>query len=165
MIFSMDVDYRDNDTAVAAGLLFDDWTAEEPILEHSELINDVQPYKSGEFYQRELPCLVQLIDSLPKRPDILVVDGYVYLDEKGYPGLGGYLYRHYQEKIPVIGVAKNSFKGSEFAESVLRGESINPLYVTAWGIDPADAAKSVKEMHGEHRFPTLLKRTDSLCRS
>jgi deoxyribonuclease V len=36
--------------------------------------------------------------------------------------------------------------------------------VTAVGIDLAEAARRLGEMHGPYRIPTLLKRVDRLCR-
>ena len=50
------------------------------------------------------------------------------------------------------------------AEAVLRGGSERPLWVTAAGMDPREACARVREMHGAHRIPTLLKRVDALCR-
>jgi deoxyribonuclease V len=38
------------------------------------------------------------------------------------------------------------------------------LFVTAAGIAPPRAADLVRSMHGPHRIPTLLKRTDQLAR-
>ena len=38
------------------------------------------------------------------------------------------------------------------------------LFVTAVGVDANEAADLVREMHGDHRIPTLLKRVDALCR-
>ena len=70
-----------------------------------------------------------------------------------------------QDRVPVIGVAKTSFRGSGFAQAVLRGTSQRPLYVTAAGMKPEIAAAHVLSMHGEYRIPTLLKRADQLCRS
>jgi len=47
---------------------------------------------------------------------------------------------------------------------VLRGESQNPLWVTAIGIEVGFAAERVKEMAGEFRVPGLLKMVDGRCR-
>jgi deoxyribonuclease V len=71
---------------------------------------------------------------------------------------------HFQRAIPVIGVAKTAFHGSDFAARVLRGASRNPLFVTARGVPVNDAARWVEAMHGPHRVPTLLARVDRLAR-
>ena len=62
-------------------------------------------------------------------------------------------------------MAKNAYRGSAFAEAVVRGESKKPLYVTARGIDQTAAARWVEQMHGAYRIPTLLKLVDRLVRS
>ena len=163
-IFCMDVDYRE-DYAVAAGILFDDWESDNTLKELTVKIDEIAPYESGQFYKRELPCLLQLIESLNSLPDIFIVDSFVYLDENKKPGLGGYLFQAFNEQIPVIGVAKSNFKDSTNSSEVLRGDSQNPLYVTSAGIDLNEAADLIKTMHGEFRNPTLLKKVDQLCRS
>ena len=47
---------------------------------------------------------------------------------------------------------------------VLRGRSQNPLYVTGVGLPVGEAARLVASMHGEYRFPTLLKLLDDLTK-
>jgi len=66
--------------------------------------------------------------------------------------------------LPVIGIAKTEFAGAVHAVPVLRGISQRPLYVTAAGIDPRQAAARILAMAGPHRLPTMLKRVDRLCR-
>ena len=75
----MDVHYI-QDSAVAAGILFNRVDCDQTLLEKSIKIENIQPYESGSFYKRELPCLTALIDSLDNKPTILIVDGYVYLN-------------------------------------------------------------------------------------
>ncbi len=159
----MDVDYRDS-YAIAAGILFNDWRSDVIKLEKTIIVDKVLPYQSGEFYKRELPCLKQLIDSLNKLPSLFIIDGFVYLDNNKNHGLGGYLYKEYKSKIPVIGVAKNNFKNCDISTQIIRGKSLKPLYVTSFGIDQEIASKSIKQMHGKNRIPTLLKKVDKLCR-
>ncbi|MBL9016016.1 MAG: endonuclease V, partial [Myxococcales bacterium] len=92
--------------------------------------------------------------------DAVVIDGYVWLGPDR-AGLGKHL--HDRIGLPIIGVAKTSFAGA-VATEVVRGESAQPLYITAIGIDEATAAANVRDMHGPFRLPTLLKRVDSLAR-
>lgn len=133
----------------------DEWTVEVP---------HVAEYRPGFFFERELPCILAVLDRLPATPGIIVVDGYVVLDPQGRPGLGAHLFEHFEKKIPVVGIAKRSFAGSEFATRVTRGSSQNPLFVTALGLSNAEAGEHVRQMHGPHRIPTLCTRVDHLCR-
>ena len=116
---------------------------------------------AGQFYRRELPCILRLIEQLDEAPDEMVIDGYVTLGKK--PGLGQYLFESFGGRIPVVGVAKSRYRTAPGIE-VLRGRSKRPLYVTSAGIDPHLAAERIKAMHGPHRVPTLLRRVDLLAR-
>jgi deoxyribonuclease V len=100
---------------------------------------------------------------LAESPQIVVIDGYVWLGEQK-PGLGAHLYDVLGQQVAVVGVAKTLFTGAEPVELVLRGRSRTPLYVTAAGMDLAEAANHIRAMHGSHRIPTLLKRADQLSR-
>lgn len=163
-IFCMDVDYR-ADHALAAGILFSDWESDAILKQTTSQVDHVEPYQPGQFYKRELPCLIQLIDQLPQLPTLFVVDGFVYLDDEGRMGLGAYLWEHYGRKVPVIGVAKKRFKGNTAAVEITRGNSQTPLFVTAAGIDLKSASSQIEKMHGKFRIPTLLKQVDKLCRT
>ena len=160
----MDVDYRE-DYAIAAGILFDNWKSDETLEEIIVKVDDVKPYESGQFYKRELPCLMKLIKSLDSLPDLFIVDSFVYLDDDMKPGLGAYLYKEFNENIPVLGVAKTNFKECNSKIEILRGESNSPLFITSAGIPLKKAAEYIQDMHGEFRNPTLLKKVDQLCRA
>ncbi len=162
--FCMDVDYR-ADHALAAGILFDDWESDTIIQTFSANIEEVAPYQSGQFYKRELPCLTQLIDQLPALPTVLIVDGYVYLDDQQKMALGAYLWEQYGRQAAVIGVAKKRFKGNQATAEITRGSSKTPLFITSAGIELNIAATHIQNMHGNFRIPTLLKQVDQLCRS
>jgi len=118
-------------------------------------------YRPGEFYRRELPPLRAVIPR-SGRPALIVVDGYVDLDAAGRPGLGAYVHAEYG--VPVVGVAKTSFRTATHAARVLRGPSARPLYVTAAGMTVADAAQLVAEMAGSFRAPQALRLADRLAR-
>lgn len=162
----LDVDYR-GDQAIAACLLADAWDAPSP---HSERIAriplaHVAPYTPGAFYLRELPCLLAVLTQLREALACVVVDGYVYLDRDGRPGLGARLHEALGGQTPVVGIAKTRFGDGSFAVPVRRGTSTKPLWITAVGMNPTTAAEQVRTMHGAHRIPTLLARVDRLCRS
>lgn len=162
MIAALDVHYDDSQSiGTAAAVLFVRWEDADPAAEITEIVPNIQPYAPGEFFRRELPCLLAVLDKIHDPLEAIVVDGYVRLNEK--PALGQHLFDRLSQNVPVIGVAKSHFHGVR-AEEVLRGRSKLPLYVTAVGIDAGEAAECIRRMHGPHRIPTLLKRVDQLAR-
>jgi deoxyribonuclease V len=166
LIAFLDVDYR-NGGARAACVLVGSWIDPLPASSYVADIDEVRPYEPGSFYLRELPCLEAVLDLLPEKPDVLVVDGYVWLGDQQRPGLGARLHEA-SGKTPVVGFAKTKFRsleGSPLMELVYRGRSANPLYVTAVGIDLPIAASALARMHGEYRIPDILRATDHLARS
>jgi len=164
MILVTDIHYFEN-KANAAGLLFTDWTSEEVHQQHVITLEDIAPYESGQFYKRELPCILKLLKEIDlTQLEAVIVDGYVTLGAEQSDGLGMYLYRELESKLPVIGVAKNVFQGTPESAKLYRGESQKALFVTSVGIELDDAKKKIGQMHGEFRLPTLLKRVDQICR-
>ena len=163
MLLATDIQYSE-DSAIAAGVLFSNWTdatASQTITTH---IHGIAPYEPGAFYKRELPCILALLNEIAEEISAIVVDGYVTLGSQQKPGLGMYLFNHLEKAVAVVGVAKNKFSDTPADCEVRRGHSQKPLFVTAAGL-PVETAKSyVAQMHGEHRIPTLLKRVDQLCR-
>lgn len=163
MIACIDVGYSDTG-AIAAAVALADWADAAPLATYTVSIAEVEDYVPGEFYKRELPCIQAVLAQLPASPQILVIDGYVWLDDLGKKGLGARLYDALDAHIPVIGVAKTSFATATGAIEVHRGGSTRPLYVTAIGLEVKDAVKAVSRMHGAHRIPTLLNLVDRLSK-
>lgn len=96
---------------------------------------------------------------------MIIVDGYVTLDNEGKIGLGGHLFEALEEKIPVVGIAKNGFNvPDDQRRTVYRGESKTPLFLTAIGVDVDEVQVKIEQMHGNFRIPTLLKKLDQLTR-
>lgn len=162
-ILAVDVDYRE-DVAQAAGVLFQAWSDEKPSQEITVQVSGIHEYVPGQFYRRELPCILALWAKLSPKPAIVVIDGYVYLGEGQQPGLGQHLYEALEKQVAVIGVAKSGYKGVAEACAVVRGKSERPLFVTAVGLDETLAREHIRGMAGSYRLPTLLKRVDQLCR-
>jgi len=162
MIACVDVGYHDTH-ATAACVVVTAWADETPHTTHTVRIDSVEPYEPGQFYRRELPCLLGVLADVTVPLDTVIVDGFVWLGTD-QPGLGAHLYEALERRISVVGVAKTSYAGNTIAVEILRGISQNPLYITAIGIDPAIAAEHVRSMHGEHRIPTLLGHVDRLSR-
>lgn len=163
MIAAVDVAYGPRGAA-AACVLFHTFADARPASVHVAQIADVEPYEPGAFYKRELPCILAVLRACGATPGVIVIDGYVWLSADRRPGLGAHLHEALGGNTVVVGVAKTGFMGSAFAIEVMRGGSGRPLYVTAAGVDPAEAAGWIRTMHGEHRLPTLLKQVDRLCR-
>lgn len=163
MILAVDVYYH-NDSARIAGITFSNWDDDVPTGEYISEMSGVADYQPGKFFLRELPCILHLIDEHSLCPDVIIVDGYVYLDGDTKPGLGKHLFDALQGMVTVIGVAKRAFKGisSEFA--VYRGSSKSPLFVTSEGFELSLAKAAIEKMRGKYRLPDLLKRVDQLCR-
>ncbi len=162
-IAAVDVHYREGG-AQAACVSFDAWT--DPVAAHECVASlpPAAPYVSGEFFLRELPCLLEILRRAPARPDTIIVDGYVWLDRHGSPGLGAHLWRALGGGCAVVGVAKNPRKGSPDACAIVRGRSAKPLFVSAVGLPAREAARLVRGMHGDFRIPDLLRRVDRLAR-
>jgi len=165
MILAFDT-YYFGKKAKTVCIAFENWTDQEEYRVYSEVSDVVEEYKSGEFYRRELPCISSLLKKVPMNGiEAILVDGFVFLDDKGSPGLGDRLFESLHRKVPVIGVAKSNFATLHENKRLLyRGKSKIPLYINAAGMDVDKATSLIKKMAGENRIPTLLKRLDLLTR-
>jgi deoxyribonuclease V len=163
VLVAVDVDYRTTET-VTACVGFRSWLDAAAVVELvTRVPGAAAAYQPGEFFRRELPPVLAAIRRLTVPPSTIVIDGYVWVGP-GMPGLGARLHDALDRRIPVVGVAKRPFAGASDARAILRGASLEALYVTAIGTSPDDAASGVRAMHGPHRIPTLLKRADRLAR-
>jgi deoxyribonuclease V len=162
MFAATDVQYLPAGTARAALVLAEDATFSRIAAEETVLVPDVAPYEPGEFFRRELPPLRAVLASALPNVELLIVDGYVDLDPSGKPGLGAHAHKEFG--VPVIGVAKTRFATAAHAVPVIRGQSANPLFITAVGLPLPDAAALVHAMSGQYRLPDALRRADSLAR-
>lgn len=165
----LDVHYRESDqtnhtTATVAGVRFLGIEHAHILSEHTIDLNDVAPYESGQFYKREMPCLLALINQINEPFDVIIIDGYVFLDGANKAGLGKYLYDNLADKKPIIGIAKNHFCDIPESCAVWRGISKHPLYVTSIGIDITKSKEMVSKMDGDHRMPKMITYVDKLGR-
>lgn len=165
MLLAFDTYYFDG-KAKTVCLEFENWNESKDFKTHTEIIENVEEYIPGEFYRRELPCILSLLNQIDlAKVDVIIVDSFVYLDDDKKYGLGGYLYEKLNKEIPIIGVAKTNFASIEKDKvGIIRGDSQKPLYITAIGIELDDAVEKVKSMAGEFRIPTLLKELDRLTK-
>lgn len=161
-ILAFDTCYSGNDAKTVC-LYFVNWTDVEPVKTVSEHLIIEEPYQSGSFYKRELPCILHLLNRIDLREiRLIIVDGFVVLDDNHKLGLGGYLFESLGREIPVIGVAKNDFFSLNKNKRLLfRGKSSKPLYITALGIELDSACEKIKIMNGNFRIPALLKTLDA----
>ncbi|MDP4191018.1 MAG: endonuclease V [Bacteroidota bacterium] len=163
MIVATDVYYKDS-IAFASGVLFRSWSDEYPFEEKQSHLTNVKSYIPGQFYIRELPCILSLLKTLNSLPDIIIIDGNVWLGKEKKPGLGKYLFDSLKEHCAVIGVAKSPFGIMPEQAKVYRAKSHRPLYVTSIGIDEEEAKNNIQQMYGQGRIPYMLKRADQLSR-
>lgn len=163
MILAIDVAYRD-DEAIVAGVLFNDWPDAKPAREMAISCSIKESYQPGRFYRRELPCIAALLEQVRQPVDFIIIDGFVFLGRNKKPGLGKYLREFLENKIVVIGVAKNPYRDTPESCKVLRGKSFRPLYVTSDGINQEQAKFLITTMHGKDRIPTMLRYVDRLSR-
>lgn len=161
MMIAIDVHYRE-DFAKAISVEFMDWEQDLPDKINETHINEVEEYVSGEFYRRELPCILKILEKSPlEQVKLIIVDSYVTLNNEGKKGLGMYLYEELDGRIPIVGVAKKEFLSiTKNVRKVYRGKSKNPLFVTAVGIDLDEASQRVENMAGAYRMPDLLRILD-----
>ena len=163
MILAVDVYYY-NEEATAGAVAFADWSSSQEDEVYVSHISSVEDYVPGEFYRRELPCIMQLMTEHRLSPDIIIIDGLVYLDGFHKPGLGKYLFDALGARIPVVGVAKSRFLSASDEIRVFRGRSNTPLYVTSAGIPLAKAKTCIMSMHGKFRIPSMLKKADRISK-
>jgi deoxyinosine 3'endonuclease (endonuclease V) len=76
------------------------------------VVSGVQTYQPGRFFQRLLAALRRLPPM-----EIVLIDGYVWLDNLGIPGLGARLFQALEGEVPVIGIAKTKFRGAELCQA------------------------------------------------
>jgi deoxyribonuclease V len=165
MILALDTYYFENKAKTVA-LEFSSWSDNIETVLYSEVLENIEEYISGEFYKRELPCILSLISKIDvKKIEFIIIDGYVFVDDNSKLGLGGFLYEKLSKKIPIIGVAKTDFISlTKNKISLLRGKSKNPLFISSIGINLNEATEKIKQMSGEFRIPTLLKKLDTLTK-
>ena len=153
MILCVDAAYSVNNAA-ACGVLFKSIRSRAPEAVHTVVMQGIARYVPGSFYLRELPLILKVVEEMGRVPGLVIVDGYVWLPGNR-PGLGAHLYRRLSA--PVIGIAKNPFRGHVTHEVVLRGSSRRPLYVTSAGMESGRAAEMVRRMAGRYRLPDMMR--------
>lgn len=164
----LDVFYNDigePSTAKVSGIRFQGTEQNEILSEHIVTVDNVAPYESGQFYKREMPCLLALLEKIDDPYDVIIIDGYVFLDGVSKPGLGKYLYDSLAVKKPIIGIAKNHFYDITEDYAVWRGISKHPVYVTSVGMAVNKAKSLVASLADQYRIPHIVTAVDQLGRN
>src|SRR5687767_10580135 len=99
MIAAFDV-YYDSTPAKGVVILFD-WDDEKPRQVFELDFDAVEEYVPGQFYKRELPCILALFEKIKHlQPEILLVDGHVWTGNEHQKGLGAHLFDALEKKYP-----------------------------------------------------------------
>jgi deoxyribonuclease V len=175
MIVAFDTYYYEGFSYTVAGV-FEYWSSEKVkyfVCTRRKGID--AEYKAGELYKRELPCIMQCLESINlDSVSSIIVDGFVWVtNDNGerVPGLGKRLqdaiFDKYQHYVSVIGIAKNQYgTGIPNCVEIKRGESNKPLYITCTeDFYTEHYAENVKLMFGEHRIPNIIKSVDTKSRN
>ena len=70
MYFAVDVQYHENQSATAAGILFREWETDQIAETLVKQIPEVAEYEPGSFYKRELPCVMALLKDVAEVVDL-----------------------------------------------------------------------------------------------
>ena len=186
---AIDTYYYSDTEAKTVGVIFENWNDSKPLEVKEVWSHEFGPYIPGEFYKRELPCMMDLLQTIPdlKDFDAIVIDGLAHLpmvgDRKEPEGLGIHLEEELIKRgiidrttnyginhVGIIGVAKSRFDAADEDNGIAklyRGTAKTPLYIdTTWfGYSSFSAAECIKAMHGPYRIPTLLKLVDTITKT
>lgn len=158
----LDVHYR-GDSARAVCLTFDRWDQAGPLSRTAVELPVPAPYTPGRFFERELPCLLAVLEAVGTTFDTLLIDGFVHL-RPPRTGLGEHLAEALSHRPSIIGVAKTPLRVADRFLPVLRGRGRRPLLVSAANCALSTAARRVASMHGPSRLPTLVALADRWSR-
>lgn len=158
----LDVHYARGE-AHAACVVFEAWSDAAAAETFRTEVSDVQPYRPGRFFERELDPLMAVLELSGERFSHIVIDGFVHLKD-GKRALGGHLHEALPFPAVVIGVAKNPLAVADRFAPIFRGRSAKALYVSAIGCSLDEACRAIVGMHGPYRIPTLLRLADRIAR-
>lgn len=159
----LDVHY-DKQIAHAACVEFLGWTDTAPARTIVVSTGVSSVYRPGRFFERELPCLLAVLEKARSHYESLIVDGYVFLKAPLVMGLGAHLEKALPYSPIVIGVAKNPLRVADRFVTIFRGKSKKPLFISSVNIEVEEAAGLVAGMDGSFRIPTLIRSADRACR-
>lgn len=99
---AIDAYYKET-CAKVVGVIFQEFSDEKPLDIISIEINNLEEYESGQFYKRELPGILKLLEKINQNEfDTILLDSHTWLWEKDSkapkPGLGAHLYGWLENK-------------------------------------------------------------------
>lgn len=164
MILAIDSYYYSDIDCYTVGISFDTWEQSTPTCIRSCHTSGFSPYVPGEFYKRELPGILGIIQLFDTNPDIIVVDSFITLEDMDgniKEGLGAHLLDSLNYSPIIVGVAKSMYcRCNEISLPLRRGNAINPIWIQGLGCTNEEALSFISRMHGVYRIPDLLKLLD-----
>ncbi|MCM2579902.1 endonuclease V [Streptomyces meridianus] len=180
-VAGVDVAYDENSDRLAAAAVVLDLATLEVVEQATATGRAAFPYLPGLLAFRELPPVLDALDRLSARPDLVVCDGYGIAHPRRF-GLACHL--GVLTGIPAFGVAKTPFvfdheepgprrgdwtpllDGDEVVGRALRTqESVKPVFVSVGhAITLAKACAHTLRLASRYRLPESTRRADRLCR-
>ncbi|MGW8886553.1 endonuclease V [Streptomyces sp. NPDC055749] len=181
LVTGVDVAYDEKkDVVVAAAVVLDAETLD--VVEEATAVGTVTfPYVPGLLAFREMPTVLEALESLTVDPGLVICDGYGLAHPRRF-GLASHL--GVLTGLPVIGVGKNPFTFHYEAPGPLRGdtsplldgeeevgravrtqEGTKPVFVSVGhriGLD--NACAHTLRLARRFRQPETTRRADALCR-
>lgn len=167
--------YYEEDSAHVVGIMFESLEHDSVPSEIYECFSAVESgYISGQFYKRELPPIIDLLENyiglsrISAEVEMIILDGF-YMLSNNNEGLGKHLESYLDSKgikVEIMGIAKSGVSSfSQFAQSCIRGKhgTTSPLWVNG-SVRGKNYSKLVKKMSGEYRLPDILKYLDNLTK-
>jgi deoxyribonuclease V len=153
-----------DDGAIVCAVAFDEWDAAEASRTFTSRVAPVDPPVRSPRGAAELAGVLQLLREHALEPELIVIDGPVYLDAAETPAWGRQLFDALGGRSAVVGISTRAMPSLPAQFEVWRDEEARPLIVTCIGIDLGAAKVRVRTMHGRRRVPTLMKLAARLAR-
>lgn len=124
LIAGVDVGFEDAGKITRAAVVLLDADTLEPVAQALARVPTCMPYIPGLLSFRELPAVLQALDSLGQRPDMIFSDGHGIAHPRGL-GIAAHL--GVITGLPTIGVAKKILTGQHQALGERRGDQVDLL--------------------------------------
>lgn len=77
----LDVGYKNNVAKVVGGF-FNNWEDDKLIRISHKIVENINEYVPGEFYKRELPCILEFLKDYDlEQIQCIIIDGFIFLDD------------------------------------------------------------------------------------
>ena len=120
-IAGLDVGFEDQGRITRAAAVLVDANTQQPIAEAVARLPTTMPYIPGLLSFRELPALVEALNALPERPDLLMVDGQGIAHPRR---LGVAAHLGVVTDLPSVGVAKSILTGVHAPLGEAKGDRV-----------------------------------------